>query len=43
MVQAKQRGDRGEPAGGEWIRGVEKRHSLWKEKKDHVKLNIEKF
>lgn len=42
MVRAKQRGDTGESGRAEWIRGMGKRHDLWKEKKDHMKLKTEK-
>lgn len=42
MVQAKQRGEIGESGRMEWIRGTGKRHDLWREKKDHMKLKTEK-
>lgn len=37
VVRAKQRGDTGESARDEWVRGMRKRHDLWEEKKDRMK------
>lgn len=40
-VRAKQRGDTGESGCAEWMRGMGRRHDLWKGKKGHMKLKTE--
>lgn len=41
MVRAKKRGDTDESGRAEWMRGMGRRHDLWKGKKDRMKLKTD--